>query len=271
MAHHTSPPTASGGGARKELTAKVTAHRELFARLAAHHPHRPEDVRAVLPSHFARMVLEIYLSDVGHGGDKLALDNVGRIAHCLGSDPLIDLADRLAGTDPAGARTAPGTDDGHLVLLGAGISHLAAVLLGARPLPDASEERSERPRPGRPRLPERLRRRTGRGAPQGGRPAGVRGRTAAPRLRVRRVPARPGQRAGPAAPGPARRVGRGADAPAAVDTVLFATESLPGATRPRPPSPHCWTSWGCGTRTRWRSVSPTAPPRRRPSPSPRRW
>ncbi|WP_411122393.1 acyl carrier protein [Streptomyces sp. x-19] len=139
MAHHTSPPTASGGGARQELTAKVTAHRELFARLAAHHPHRPEDVRAVLPSHFARMVLEIYLSDVGHGGDKLVLDNVGRIAHCLGSDPLIDLADRLAGTDPAGARTAHGTDDGHLVLLGAGISHLAAVLLGGRPLPDASE------------------------------------------------------------------------------------------------------------------------------------
>ncbi|MGG2461427.1 acyl carrier protein [Streptomyces sp. RGM 3693] len=139
MAHHTSPVTRTGGGARQELTAKITAHRELFARLAARHPHRPEDVRAVLPSNFARMVLEIYLSDVGYGGEKLALGDVGRIAHCLGSDPLINLTDRLAETSTAGTRTAPGTDDGHLVLLGAGVSHLAAVLLGAQPLPHASE------------------------------------------------------------------------------------------------------------------------------------
>ncbi|ANZ21309.1 3-Oxoacyl-(acyl-carrier-protein (ACP)) synthase III [Streptomyces noursei ATCC 11455] len=137
MAHHTS--AAPGAGARAELTAKVTAHRELFARLAAHHPHRPESVRAVLPSNFARMALEIYLSDVGYGGDKLALRNVGRIAHCLGSDPLINLADRLADAEPAEPGTKDGTGAEHLVLLGAGISHLAAVLLDARPLPDASE------------------------------------------------------------------------------------------------------------------------------------
>ncbi|MEK2472286.1 acyl carrier protein [Streptomyces noursei] len=139
MAHHTSAAPGTGGGARQELTAKVTAHRELFARLAAHHPHRPESVRAVLPSNFARMALEIYLSDVGYGGDKLALGNVGRIAHCLGSDPLINLADRFADAIPAGPGTKDGTGAEHLVLLGAGISHLAAVLLDARPLPDASE------------------------------------------------------------------------------------------------------------------------------------
>ncbi|MEV7422032.1 acyl carrier protein [Streptomyces sp. NPDC091212] len=138
MAHHTSAGTGNGGGARRELASRVAAHRELFARLAARHPLRPEDVHAVLPSNFARNVLEIYLSDVGYGGDKLALGNVGRIAHCLGSDPLINLADRLAEAKSAGVSTT-GATDGHLVLLGAGISHLAAVLLDARALPEAPE------------------------------------------------------------------------------------------------------------------------------------
>ncbi|MFJ5223172.1 acyl carrier protein [Streptomyces sp. NPDC088400] len=138
MAHHTSSGIGNGGGARRELASRVAAHRELFARLAAHHPFRSEDVHAVLPSNFARNVLEIYLSDVGYGGDRLALGNVGRIAHCLGSDPLINLADRLAEAKSAGTSTADAAD-GHLVLLGAGISHLAAVLLGARALPEVPE------------------------------------------------------------------------------------------------------------------------------------
>ncbi|MEN2417349.1 acyl carrier protein [Streptomyces rimosus] len=133
MAHHAAPESLSGEPARQQLAARIAAHRELFARLAERHPVRPEEVRAVLPSNFARNVLEIYLSDVGYGGDRLALGNVGRIGHCLGSDPLINLADRLAEAKAAG-EDAGGPED-RLVLLGAGISHLAAVLLGARPLP----------------------------------------------------------------------------------------------------------------------------------------
>ncbi|GHH86841.1 hypothetical protein GCM10018793_60330 [Streptomyces sulfonofaciens] len=145
MAHHTSSEAGQGGGARQELAARIAAHRELFARLAAHHPVRPADVRAVLASNFARNVLDIYLSDVGYGGERLVSDNVGRIGHCLGSDPLINLADWLAGpgaADPAASGGAPGAEDpqgDRLVLLGAGISHLAAVLLAARPLPHAPE------------------------------------------------------------------------------------------------------------------------------------
>jgi 3-oxoacyl-[acyl-carrier-protein] synthase III len=87
-------------------------------------------VQAVLASNFARNVMNAYLSDVGYGGELLDSSNVGRVGHCLGSDPLVNLADRLA------AAPAPAAgDDGHLVLLGAGIAHLAALLLGGRALP----------------------------------------------------------------------------------------------------------------------------------------
>ncbi|WP_073762499.1 acyl carrier protein [Streptomyces sp. CB02923] len=136
MAHHAAPEAAQGEPPRRQLAARVAAHRELFTRLAERHPVRPAEVRAVLPSNFARNVLEIYLSDVGYGGAKLALGNIGRIGHCLGSDPLINLADRLAEAKAAGEEQADGAED-RLVLLGAGISHLAAVLLGACPLPEA--------------------------------------------------------------------------------------------------------------------------------------
>ncbi|MFI0977559.1 acyl carrier protein [Streptomyces sp. NPDC021093] len=134
MAHHTAPEPVREDSPRRQLASRIAAHRELFARLADRHPFKPEEVRAVLPSNFARNVLEIYLSDVGYGGARLALGNVGRIAHCLGSDPLINLADRLAEAKTGGPAQEDRAED-RLILLGAGISHLAAVLLGARPLP----------------------------------------------------------------------------------------------------------------------------------------
>lgn len=136
MAHHSAPELNLGGGPQQQLLSRIRAHRELFARLAARGGSDLAGVRSVLPSNFARNVLEVYLSDVGLGGDKLALGDVGRIAHCLGSDPLINLANRLA-QEADGADGAVGGDT--LVLFGAGVSHLAAVLLGAEPLPRRTE------------------------------------------------------------------------------------------------------------------------------------
>ncbi|PZT76146.1 MULTISPECIES: acyl carrier protein [unclassified Streptomyces] len=136
MAHHSAPELNLGSGPQQQLLSRIRAHRELFARLADRCPSGLGTVRGVLPSNFARNVLRLYLSEVGLGGDVLSLGNVGRIGHCLGSDPLINLADRLAQDKdaPDGAG-----DDDSLVLFGAGVSHLAAVLLGARPLPRRAE------------------------------------------------------------------------------------------------------------------------------------
>ncbi|AXI78856.1 acyl carrier protein [Peterkaempfera bronchialis] len=133
-AHHSAPEVHQDTGPQQQLLTRVRAHRELFARLteAARRPDL-KDVRAVLPSNFARNVLQLYLADVGLGGDTPALGNVGRIGHCLGSDPLINLADRVA--EPK----APVPEEGTLVLFGAGVSHLAAVLLGADALPRQME------------------------------------------------------------------------------------------------------------------------------------
>ncbi|MFF5897489.1 acyl carrier protein [Streptomyces argenteolus] len=135
MAHHSAPELNLGGGPQQQLLSRITAHRALFARLADRAGTGLGTVRSVLPSNFARNVLTLYLSEVGLG-DRLSLGNVGRIAHCLGSDPLINLADRLAqGKDT----TSGAADDDSLVLFGAGVSHLAAVLLGAEPLPRRAE------------------------------------------------------------------------------------------------------------------------------------
>jgi 3-oxoacyl-[acyl-carrier-protein] synthase-3 len=141
MAHHSAPELNAGGGPQQQLLSRIRAHRELFARLAAARGDAPGSggrdglgsVRGVLPSNFARNVLRLYLAEVGIGADELRLGNVGRIAHCLGSDPLINLADQLTDGKTEGA--AGTSDDGTLVLFGAGVSHLGAVLLGARPLP----------------------------------------------------------------------------------------------------------------------------------------
>ncbi|MFE0646055.1 acyl carrier protein [Streptomyces sp. NPDC058877] len=134
MAHHSDARLHRAGAPQQQLLARVAAHRELFARLAARRDGGGlGDVRTVLPSNFSGNVLELYLSDVSLGGDRLFRANVGRIAHCLGSDPLINLADRLA------ERKHTESEDGTLVLFGAGVSHLAAVLLGAAPLPVRTE------------------------------------------------------------------------------------------------------------------------------------
>lgn len=136
MAHHSAPELNLGGGPQQQLLSRIRAHRELFARLTDRSPSGLGTVRGVLPSNFARNVLRLYLSEVGLGGDMLWLGNVGRTAHCLGSDPLINLADRLA-QDKDAADGAAGDDS--LVLFGAGVSHLGAVLLGAQPLPRRAE------------------------------------------------------------------------------------------------------------------------------------
>lgn len=135
MAHHSAPELNLGGGPQQQLLSRITAHRALFARLGDRTGTGLGTVRSVLPSNFARNVLKLYLSEVGLG-DRLSLGNVGRIAHCLGSDPLINLADRLAQE-----KDAPGgaAGDDSFVLFGAGVSHLAAVLLGAEPLPQWAE------------------------------------------------------------------------------------------------------------------------------------
>ncbi|MEV5880542.1 acyl carrier protein [Streptomyces sp. NPDC052101] len=132
MAHHAAAGQEHGGTApRQQLLSRITAYRELFARLSARHPVRPAET-VVLPSNFARDVMRMYLTDVGFDSERIALDGVGRVAHCQGSDPLINLADRLGEPKPADATEQ---EPQALVLLGAGISHLAAVLVGAHPLP----------------------------------------------------------------------------------------------------------------------------------------
>ncbi|QMU71300.1 acyl carrier protein [Streptacidiphilus sp. P02-A3a] len=133
MAHHAAPEPGRDTSRQQQLVARIRAHRELFARLEARYPFRRDAVARLLPSNFARNVVRLYLSDVGFTEAQLALGNVGRIAHCLGSDPLVNLADRLA----AGPGPGPGDPLGHYLLMGSGISHLGAVLLDARPVPAA--------------------------------------------------------------------------------------------------------------------------------------
>jgi 3-oxoacyl-[acyl-carrier-protein] synthase III len=133
MAHHTATAQVENGGTpRSRLAARSVAYQELFARLGARHPVRPDDA-LVLPSNFARDVMRMYLTGAGFDSEHIAQENVSRIAHCQGSDPLINLADRLSQWKAAepGGQGVPGA----VVLLGAGISHLAAVLLGSRTLP----------------------------------------------------------------------------------------------------------------------------------------
>lgn len=137
MAHHAAPEQESGDGpAQRQLTSRVNAYRELFARLSARHPFLPART-LVLPSNFARHVMRMYLAEAGFTADRMVLEGVGRIAHCQGSDPLINLADRLG--DPESAAATEPADPETYVLLGAGIAHLGAVLLGARPLPERKE------------------------------------------------------------------------------------------------------------------------------------
>lgn len=131
-AHHTAPELLRDGvPPQRQLAARIRGHQELLARLSAGHPVRPGEVARVLPSNFARRVQRLYLSELGFADDRIALGNVGRIAHCLGSDPLINLADQLEKPD------AEDSADGLYLLIGSGIAHLGAVLTAARPLPPA--------------------------------------------------------------------------------------------------------------------------------------
>ncbi len=127
-AHHHAPELAGDGvPPRRQLAVRVSAYRELFGRLAKGNAVRPDEVGAVLPSNLARNVMGAYLADLGYGPDRIAMDNVGRTGHCLGSDPLITLADR------------PESGGGPLVLLGAGISHLAATVVAGSTIPAVEE------------------------------------------------------------------------------------------------------------------------------------
>jgi 3-oxoacyl-[acyl-carrier-protein] synthase III len=125
MAHHTSAELITGDlPPQRQLITRVRGHQELFARLGIGRELRASTVDHVLPSNFARNVVRIYLAELGFAEGQLAQGNVGRIAHCLGSDPLINLADHLV---------SPRSQPGHLMLLGEGIAHLGAVLTGPRP------------------------------------------------------------------------------------------------------------------------------------------
>ncbi|WP_053698887.1 hypothetical protein [Streptomyces sp. NRRL F-5755] len=119
------------GGARRiaheaatpghRMGAQLAMYQGMFADLWAATGLTSRDLGtgAVLPSNLARDALRTFLGEAGIADAQVYLDNVPRIAHCLGSDPLINLADRTAG----GGAPSP------VVLLGTSAVHAAAVLL----------------------------------------------------------------------------------------------------------------------------------------------
>ncbi|MCE4941639.1 MULTISPECIES: acyl carrier protein [Streptomyces] len=112
------------GPAAERLQAQLMTYQELFRELWSATGLTPGDVSAVLSSNLAADVLQAFLGEAGFAPRQLYQDNVGRIAHCLGSDPLINLTDRTkAGT----TRSAYPV----VALLGSSAAHLAAVLLRA--------------------------------------------------------------------------------------------------------------------------------------------
>lgn len=136
MAHHATPERELTSGAdHQQLTSRLTAYRELFARLSAQVPVTAERT-LILPSNFARYVMRMYLAEAGFPADRVDLDGVGSFAHCQGSDPLINLANHMADAEARG-----GSAPERYVLLGAGIAHLAAVLVDATPVGAAPRSR----------------------------------------------------------------------------------------------------------------------------------
>jgi 3-oxoacyl-[acyl-carrier-protein] synthase-3 len=126
MAHHATPEhELTSGSTQQQLATRLAAYRELFARLSAQVPVKPEQT-VILPSNFARYVMRMYLAEAGFPAERVDSDGVGRFAHCQGSDPLINLANRMTTAEPDDAPQ-------RYVLLGAGIAHLAAVLVDANP------------------------------------------------------------------------------------------------------------------------------------------
>ncbi|MFD7661159.1 acyl carrier protein [Streptomyces sp. NPDC059788] len=110
------------GPPARRMRARLAMYQEVFADLWQATGLAPRDLGtgAVLPSNLARDTLRMFLGEAGFADGQLYLDNVPRIAHCLGSDPLINLADRTAA---GGAGPSP------VVLLGSSAAHVAAVLL----------------------------------------------------------------------------------------------------------------------------------------------
>ncbi|MFH8347488.1 acyl carrier protein [Streptomyces sp. NPDC018045] len=117
IAHEVFGPGPPG----RRLIAQLALYQGVFADLwqATGLAARDLGAGAVLPSNLARDTLRTFLGEAGLADGQLYLDNVPRTAHCLGSDPLINLTDRTAG----GAEPSP------VVLLGTGAAHVAAVLL----------------------------------------------------------------------------------------------------------------------------------------------
>ncbi|MEV7422034.1 MULTISPECIES: acyl carrier protein [unclassified Streptomyces] len=112
------------GPAGKRLQAQLGLYQGLFEDLWSATGRTPGEVAAVLPSNLAADTLRVFLGEAGFAPSQLYQDNVPRVAHCLGSDPLINLIDR---TESATARAAYPV----VVLLGSSAVHLAAVLLRA--------------------------------------------------------------------------------------------------------------------------------------------
>ncbi|WEB45098.1 acyl carrier protein [Streptomyces yunnanensis] len=110
--------------AAHRLGAQLAAYQGLFEDLWSATGLTPPEVAAVLPSNLAADTLRLFLGEAGFAPRQLYQDNVGRIAHCLGSDPLINLIDRTEAGTTRGAYPV-------VALLGSSAAHLAAVLLRA--------------------------------------------------------------------------------------------------------------------------------------------
>lgn len=109
--------------ASEELKLRVASHRLLFEQVLRQAGWRSEQVTTVFPSNFIPAVARMFHVDSGFAAGQIYLENLPRIAHCLGSDGLIGLADTLA--------RAPLDEGARLVLSGAGPTQLGATLLTA--------------------------------------------------------------------------------------------------------------------------------------------
>ncbi|MCQ4122367.1 hypothetical protein [Rhodococcus tibetensis] len=106
----------------QQLRLRIAAQRRLHGQLKKTTGawwRRPD---MVLPSNLARRLLITYLDDVGYREDALFLENIATHGHCLGSDPLINLVD---------LQTAHPDEGATCLLMGLGVAHSAALLLGS--------------------------------------------------------------------------------------------------------------------------------------------
>lgn len=106
----------------RRLNLRVRAHRRLHERLRSSYAgtwHQPE---LVVTSNLARQLVTMYLEDMGYMEDRIYQNNVALNAHCLGSDPIINLVD---------AEAAVGASHQSRLLMGLGVAHSALVLVGS--------------------------------------------------------------------------------------------------------------------------------------------